>query len=301
MAKKKAKLKYEKYFVKNVIHPPMKKEWDSERIGVDPKQQGIIPAGARMVLGISVVRAPYMFHEPVHKHMFTEYFFFFGSNPMDMNEFDADLEYTFGAEKEKHLITSPTIVVAAPGVYHCPLNYARIRKPFFCLEAFMTGGYSGVDLGEDLTEIRTEEPNYNRYFTKGVVRENKWGGEGISLDQVPEHLIPAGAKMAMGISVVRKPYMYQEPVHKHNFTEYYFFFGSNPMDLKEFDADVEFTFGAEKEKHVITSPTIVVVPPGVYHCPINYARVGKPFYCMEVSLTSKYTSTPFVSGLNPSP
>ena len=99
-----------------------------------------------MTLGISVVRKPYMFHEPTHKHHFTEFFFFFGSNPMDLNEFDADVEFSFGPERERHVITSPTIVTVPPGVYHCPLNYARVGKPFYCLEAFLTSEYSGTDL-----------------------------------------------------------------------------------------------------------------------------------------------------------
>ena len=87
-----------------------------------------------------------MFHEPTHKHNFTEFFFFFGSNPMDMNEFDAEVEFSFGKEREKHVITGPAIVTIPPGVYHCPLNYARVGKPFYCLEAFMTSKYSGTDL-----------------------------------------------------------------------------------------------------------------------------------------------------------
>ena len=283
-----AELKYEKYITENVVK---KNRWGGEGIGLGAVPDDIVPAVARMNLGISVIRKPYTFHEPTHKHIFTEYFFFLGSNPMDMNEFDADVEYSFGAEREKHVITSPTIVVAAPGVYHCPLNYARVGKPFYCLEAFMTSEYGGIDLGEDLTEIRIEEPDYNRYFTKGIVRANKWGGEGTGLGQVPEHLIPAGARMNLGISVIRKPYMFHEPTHKHNFTECFFFFGSNPMDMNEFDAEVEFSFGKEREKHVITGPAIVTIPPGVYHCPLNYARVGKPFYCLEAFMTSKYSGT----------
>ena len=82
-----------------------------------------------------------MFHEPTHKHIFTEFFFFFGSNPLDMNEFDADVEFSFGAEREKHVITSPTIVTAAPGVYHCPLNFKRIGKPIVFMEMMLTGEY----------------------------------------------------------------------------------------------------------------------------------------------------------------
>jgi hypothetical protein len=285
-----AKLKYKKYITKNVVK---ENKWGGQEIGLASVPKDIIPAGARMNLAIDVVRKPYLFHDITHKHIFTEYFFFFGSNPMDMNEFDGDAEYTFGAEREKHVISSPTIVVAAPGVYHCPLYYARVGKPFYCLEAFMTSKYSGYDLGEDLAEIRIDEPNYNRYFIKGVVRDNKWGGEGISLSTVPEHLIPAGARMSLTITAVRKPYVFHEVTHKHNFTEFFFFFGSNPMDMNEFDGDIEFTFGAEREKHVISSPAIVTVPPGVYHCPLNYARIGKPFYCLEAFLTSKYSGTDF--------
>ena len=283
-----ARLKYNKYFATKVVK---ENKWGGEGIGLAAVKDGIVPATAKMSLGISAVRKPYMFHEPTHKHMFTEFFFFFGSNPMDMNEFDAEVEFSFGAEREKHVISSPTVVVAAPGVYHSPLNYAKVGKPFYCLEAFMTSKYSGVDLGEDLNEIRVDEPNYNRYFIKGVVRDNKWGGEGIGLATVPEHIIPAAAHLSLGLSVVRKPYMFHEPTHKHHFTEFFIFFGSNPMDMKEFDADVEFTFGPEREKHAISKPTVVAIPPGVYHCPLNYKRVGKPFYCVEAFLTPKYSGT----------
>jgi hypothetical protein len=291
VARKKKELKYEKYFLKDVVNDGMKKEWGGQAISAGRGHADIIPANAYAVPAITVVRKPYLFHEPTHKHMFTEYFMFFGSNPMDMHDFDADVEYTFGAEREKHVINRPTIVVAAPGVYHCPLNYARIGKPIYCLEMFMTTGYSGVDLGEDLKEIRVPEPSYNRYFIQDVIKDNKWGGEGISLSAVPEHIIPAGARISMGLTVVRKPYMFHAPTHKHNFMEFFYFFGSNPMDMKEFDAEVEFYFGEEKEKHIINSPTVVVVPPGVFHCPLNYAKVNKPFYCLELLMTPKYTWT----------
>jgi hypothetical protein len=290
-AEEKGERKYEKYFLKDVVRETTKKEWGGESIGVGAAPKDDIPANARISLGITAVRKPYMFHETLHKHLFTEFFYFFGSNPMNMHDFDAEVEYTFGPEREKHVITSPTIVTAVPGVYHCPLNYARVGKPFYCLEAFMTSGYSGVDFGEDLKEIRTDEPSYDRYFTKGVIKDNIWGGQGLGLSAVPEHIIPAGAKINLDLAVVRKPYIYNDTTHKHSFTEFYLFFGSNPMDMKEFDAEVEFSFGAEKERYVISGPTIVVVPPGEFHFPLNFARIGKPIYFLEVSLTSHYKAT----------
>ena len=283
-----SELKYEQYFTKNVIK---ENKFGGEGISLSAVPQDIIPPVARLSLAITAVKNPYLFHSPVHKHMFTEYFVFFGSNPMDMEEFDADVEYTFGAEKEKHLIKSPSIVVAAPGTYHCPLNYARVGKPIYCIEAFMTTKYSGVDLGEDLNEIRIEEPSYNRFFIRGIVRDNQFGGQVIGLHHIPEHIVPAGAKLSMAISAVRKPYMFHPTTHKHNFTEFFFFLGSNPLNMQEFDAEIEISMGPEREKHIITSPTIVVVPPGVYHCPMNYTKVNKPFYVIETFMTPKYSGT----------
>ena len=197
MAIKKAARKYDKYFItEGVIHDALRKEWGGQMISTGPgtKLDGLVPADSRALPAITVIRKPYMFHEPTHTHMFTEYFFFWGSNPNDMNEFDGEAHYSFGPEHEKHIINEPTIVVAAPGVYHCPLNYAKVNRPFYCMELFITQGYSGVNFGEDLTTIRTNEESYDRYFTKGVVKRNKWGGQGMGLASVPDTLSPPTAK-----------------------------------------------------------------------------------------------------------
>jgi hypothetical protein len=231
-----------------------------------------------------------MFHEPTHKHIFSEYFFFFGSGSC-MNEFDADVEFSFGEQREKQLINSPTIIVAPPLVYHCPLNYVAVRKPFYCLEAFMATTRTEIKIEDekDSVEVKIPELNYKRYAIKDVVAGNKWGGEGVSLRKVPADLIPAGAKMNLWVTIVKKPYLFHEPVHKHTFTEFFYFFGANPMDMNEFDAEVEYSFGEEREKHLITEPTIVAIPPGVYHCPLNFRKIGKPMYCLEAFLTPEYS------------
>ena len=284
-----AELKYAKYVTKNVVS---ENKWGGQGISLSKIPDGLIPAESKMTLGITAVRKPYMFHEPTHKHTFTEYFFFFGSGPC-MNDFEAQVEYSLGEEHEKQVITSPSIVVLPPMLYHCPLNYARVDQPFYCLEAFLATKRTEINLADekDSVDIKIPETNYKKFVIKDVVAGNKWGGEGLSLSKVPENLIPAGAKMSLGITLVRKPYMFHEPTHKHKFTELFYFFGTNPMDMNEFDAEVEFSFGEEREKHIITEPTILAIPPGLYHCPLNFAKIGKPIYCLEAFLTSNYEGT----------
>jgi len=238
------KSKYAKYFATEVV---AENKWGGEGISLSKFPKGVIPPDSKMSLGVSVVRKPYMFHEPVHKHNFTEYFFFFASG-FCMNDFQADVEFSFGEKAEKQTINSPSIIVVPPIVYHCPLNYARIDKPIYCLEAFLTSEYSDVKLADekDTKLIKIPELNYKRFVVNNVVGGNRWGGEGIGLGKVNENLMPAQAKMNLGITLVRKSYMFHEPVHKHDFTEYFFFFGANPDNMKEFDARVEFTFGQRK-------------------------------------------------------
>jgi hypothetical protein len=282
-------LKYDRYFIKDVVAD---NKWGGQGMSLSKIPDGIVPPEAKMTLGITAVRNAYMFHEPVHKHTFTEYFFFFGSGPC-MNDFEAEVEYSFGEQAEKQLINGSAIVVMAPMVYHCPLNFAKIQQPIYCLEAFMATKRTEINLKDekDSVEIKVPETNYKRYVVTDVVAGNKWGGEGISLGKVPENLVPAGAKMSLGITLVRRPYMFHDVTHKHTFTEFFFFLGTNPMDMKEFDAEVELSFGEEREKHLITSPTIVAIPPGVYHCPLNFKKINKPIYCLEAFLTSTYSGT----------
>jgi hypothetical protein len=74
--------------------------------------------------------------------------------------------------------------------------------------------------------------------------------------------------------------------HKHDFPHVMGFFGSNPNDIHDFDAEIEFYI--EGEKQVIEAPSTVTVPAGLMHCPLIFKRIGKPVTWVEVMLTSHY-------------
>lgn len=74
--------------------------------------------------------------------------------------------------------------------------------------------------------------------------------------------------------------------HKHDFPHVMGFFGSNPLDINDFDAEIEFYLGGEKQ--VIDAPALVTVPEGLVHCPLVFRRIGKPVIWVEIMLTSNY-------------
>ena len=78
--------------------------------------------------------------------------------------------------------------------------------------------------------------------------------------------------------------------HKHDFDEYLFFIGGNPLNMKEFDAEIEIALGEEWEVHTITSTSVIYIPKGLQHCPVNVKRVGKPFLFGHIMMAGTYSN-----------
>ena len=89
---------------------------------------------------------------------------------------------------------------------------------------------------------------------------------------------------------ITKPvYMVPFP-HSHDFEEFMMFFGSDPQDISDFDAEIEIYIGQGKdqEKYVITSPTVLFFPKGMSHCPLNFKKVDKTITMVIIALTPRY-------------
>jgi hypothetical protein len=46
--------------------------------------------------------------------------------------------------------------------------------------------------------------------------------------------------------------------------------------------------GKNLEKHVFTQYTTVFIPAGLYHCPLVFTKVDRPFIFYNFALTSHY-------------
>jgi hypothetical protein len=95
-----------------------------------------------------------------------------------------------------------------------------------------------------------------------------------------------------GHQFVRKPFKGDNPPHTHNFQEFLAWYGGNPDDPDDFGAEVVFYFGEELEKHVFTRPTVVSLPPGLVHCPLEITRVDRPIIQIEMMLAPPDGSEP---------
>ncbi|MDR0839269.1 MAG: hypothetical protein LBN99_06460 [Oscillospiraceae bacterium] len=125
-------------------------------------------------------------------------------------------------------------------------------------------------------------PEKGSKFIDGTYRENEnqevFGVGFRGACQIP------GSGANIGGGLVRDPIFIDPYPHKHPSDEYLAFLGP-PSDRYDFDAYIEFTLGLgeDAEMYVIDRPTIVRIPANMWHCPLNFIRVGKPLF-FQVSL-----------------
>ena len=76
--------------------------------------------------------------------------------------------------------------------------------------------------------------------------------------------------------------------HSHPFDELVLLIGSNPRDTRDFGGEIEWFMGggAEAERFVIDRTSLISVPKGLVHGPMNFLRVDKPILNVAIGLNT---------------
>ena len=129
------------------------------------------------------------------------------------------------------------------------------------------------------------ESQYAKHILKQPVAQLERDGKVVfnGMLGLPEKL---NTKCQLLYSIITKPHVNEATPHVHEFPIVMSFFGSDWKNINDFDAEIEFYLGGERQ--VITTTAIVSVPPGLAHCPLIFRRIGKPVVFMEVMLTDSY-------------
>ncbi|OGO33131.1 MAG: hypothetical protein A2Z29_05090 [Chloroflexi bacterium RBG_16_56_11] len=99
-----------------------------------------------------------------------------------------------------------------------------------------------------------------------------------------------GADFSLRVHYIAGPGVLIKEPHAHDFAQFYFFFGADLANIKEFGAEVELCLGDEGEKHVIDVPTAVHVPAGLVHGPMSFRNVSQPIIFIDTLLSAQYAT-----------
>jgi hypothetical protein len=100
------------------------------------------------------------------------------------------------------------------------------------------------------------------------------------------------ARVYMDFTSVTKALPMEVPHTHHSADEYLILATADLNTFFEFDAEIDIWLGedpAHLELFTITEPTIIRVPPKLYHCPINFRRVTKPVLFSAVYLDGDWS------------
>jgi hypothetical protein len=66
----------------------------------------------------------------------------------------------------------------------------------------------------------------------------------------------------------------------------------NTKNILTFDAEISCELGEEREEHVFTQPTVVLIPAGTPHGAFKVRKIGKPIVHYSIGLAAAYKSSP---------
>jgi hypothetical protein len=232
-----------------------------------------------------------------------QFLLFASTNLEDMSDFRAEIELPLGEKKAKQLITEPKFVYVPAGLPHGPITVSSVDGSIalwhFHLDTKYSenwlpsdysrlvvspgiSGFGGTKLSEEQRDALAggfDEPNVKITEVGGVpfryVRSPKTAA-------VSCWCKPLGiqANLCTGAFAIKyRDWFTMEPLHYHRkFDEWLIFLGGNPLNVEEFDAEIEMFWGREQEKQVVDRTCVAHVPPGLVHVGQEHRRVGKPFW-----------------------
>jgi uncharacterized RmlC-like cupin family protein len=232
-----------------------------------------------------------------HVHDFDQVMLWLGADAADMGELGAEVELCLGEECEKHMITTSTAVAVPKGMPHFPANIIKMDKRFVFLTVSCAAEYKETTLPANNKALeKSPVMSFIAKYRDNVInlaftRKGAWSygpknrddsGGSLSFIRPKETMFDF---LIMCESIKKAPYRFgPEPdkPHVHPRPEILTFMGTDLNDLSQLGGEAEIYLGKEMERHVVTSPTAVVVPGGLAHCPLVITRVDRPIILCDI-------------------
>ncbi len=130
--------------------------------------------GASYHIGWQIFTEANNMEEPHFHQGKDEYLFFMGSDPMNMFDFDSEIEIFIGDDPdhmESKIITKPTVIRFPPNVWHCPIKFRKMKKPILFQAAFLDGTWGTITRGPEGSGA-VQKQYFNRKYTYDYMGDN---------------------------------------------------------------------------------------------------------------------------------
>lgn len=148
--------KYKKYFLENPwgIQLPFSEPGSPKYIGIGQEAR-VEGWDEPLTQVLRPIYKPFRMINKGHLHTSAEILYFIGGDPMNFEEFGAEVEFIIGEgeESETYIINKTTWVYVPSGVMHCPLDFKRVDKPIMFGHIMFTPTYKASSDGKTFSSI----------------------------------------------------------------------------------------------------------------------------------------------------
>jgi hypothetical protein len=137
------------------------------------------------------------------------------------------------------------------------------------------------------------ESKYGKYLLKDTGGKNSALGTSAVMPAALEGIRDwAGVQHRINWKYISEPVLLVDKPHSHDFDEFLCFLGCDPVNPQNFGAEIELSMGPEGEKQVINAGSVICIPRGLVHGPLNFTKIGKPILFCNVYLAPEYVRKP---------
>ena len=242
--------------------------------------------------------------EHPHVHEFDEVIGFISTGKENPGELDARMEIILG--DETHYLTKSCLVHVPAGMNHCPLTFREVNRPvfFFTLAPVSRYGRKAQDTDSqgNPVPLKTifvppETPDasgtkYGRYIITGVKPKNFPPRKGPPTAETTR-VVSLDDDMSKGAFYVEFVWIWSGTTtmapdgHAHDWDEMIGIIGSDRQHPRQLGGEVSIILG--DEKHNLTRSSLVYIPRGLFHCPLEFKDIKTPVLCFTVGNTVEYS------------
>ncbi len=231
----------------------------------------------------------------MHVHPFDECLLFSGLDYNNPGSLSAEIEIDLGENSEKYIFNTPTTVIVPKGVPHSSPIARQITNNYAFGIISLDGEHETRWLPEKNTPKAITTDLKYRHLVKNLNMRDAHRKSGGNADIIAGF----GGKTLEGLNLnftwafhtgLGDWHPRRDP-HVHPYGEILVFVGLDPKNPSYLGAEIEIGMGAEMEKYIFDTPTIVAVPGGLVHCPLVTRRVEKPYGFSAICLNGEHNTT----------
>jgi hypothetical protein len=229
-----------------------------------------------------------------HTHAAGEVLLFTGLDYDHPGEFGAEMEIELGPEGEKHTFNTPATIAVPAGFPHTPLTTKKATKPFGFLAISLDKEYKASTFARKPGEASSGQ-KYAAMIKKMEFRDLKARPMGGNADYMAawnsRNMEGFELNFTFAFHADTGAWHGGKDPHVHPAAEALVFFGLDPARPDYLGAEIQIAMGKEQEIHVFNTPTAVIAPAGLVHCPLITRKVEKPYAFSAISLNAGHETT----------